>query len=525
MALEDFESTESLLSLFQYQGMLTLPQIRELMDLPPEESDKALRRRLKKYLMGPSDEVPQALVSDTLRIKRPWVDTKGASTNLYLLTDVGAATLQKITSRGMEPPNPNSKPKNKQHALALTDIAIYIKKNIGDCLVNRSVIFKTEEENNNDVTNTRPDIQFWYTREKFIQFVEFEHTREQNKEILANILYGRMERWQKLFSSDNFIKGGYSKNIMVLFFLDKNDDWTLFLWQRLLHKLLSEGTNGQPLSFNLYWKDFRDFWDKPTLKVEDYLPLLPKSDPEQERKDLENELYFKERGAELLEPLEEGEGERSTDRYLAKNKQDLITLQNYTARQTFLFNQIRRLYQISQDEQLPKAGLAGSSIPWLSIGLLRQWIEQPQMNKLRNRLIDKLNEIDKGYARSLNTASDLVNRMMWDSFFSFFNIAPGGIVEFNSAPRSADDKKNPGDLIVPVVEFSEWEGIFKSERQADETAKAIEWMVKIILKFTGEMGLMKNAKSYMSILKESVTSDFEPPAPKRPGRPPKKPSQ
>ncbi len=284
MALEKTQ-IETILKLFEHQGMLTIQQA--LILYPENISDSSLRRYLKK-LAVPTDDRPRAFLCQS-SISRPWASPTGAPESYYYLTDAGADEYTKISGKRLDPPNPQAQPKSIQHALALVDIAITIRDKNAVCVCNRFVNIKDDEEHNELLGDqpviegkpkkyTKPDIQFNYIgNPDFVQFIEFEHSRKPKQ--LLDILVARMNRWQDLLTSED--GKHYSKNIMVLFFLDPDDQEnrvSLSIWMRALYRFI-ELRNGEVPVFKIYHKDFRSYFNSPTLSIIDYVLMEAREYP------------------------------------------------------------------------------------------------------------------------------------------------------------------------------------------------------------------------------------------------------
>ena len=153
-----------------------------------------------------------------------------------------------------------------------------------------------------------------------------------------------------------------------------------------------------------------------------------------------------------------------------------------------------------------RAGYSASAIPWLSIELLRQWLEQPQLSDLHERLITGLAEVKAGYTRGISAASDILDRVVWEYMLSFFNFAPGGPLDFRSTYGNEQENKHKTRGLIPVTTIKSipWDGVC-DEEEAHKIEDAINWMISIFIQYPGELGLRKYQKSFYSILTESLT--------------------
>jgi hypothetical protein len=522
MALEEAQ-IETILKLFEHQGMLTIQQALTL--YPENISDSSLRRCVKKMIV-PVNDHPKALLGFS-NITRPWISPTGAPEIYYYLTEAGAYEYTKLTGIRLVAPNPQAQPKSKQHALALVDIAIAIREKNGKCICNRQVNIDKGDEFEDEFINsaqpddkrnsyTRPDIQFTYVgNPDFVQFLEFEHSRKPKR--LEDILVARMNRWQDLLSSED--GNHYSKNIMVLFFLDPEDQkekTSQSIWMKALYKFI-ELRNGELPTFKIYSMDFRDFIKKPTFSIKDYVLMEASQDPETYFLRKKNEEFFNRKAKEIFEPLNSDLSNKANDEYYKEKYSVLAGMQNYTGRQEYFFMQVKKLYELSILTDKPN-GYSLASVPWVSIGLLRQWVEQPQLRTLRERLVVGLAEVHAGYLRGMSVAADILDRVMWESIFPYFNFAQGGPLGYFTNLNISIDGKEKDNRLIPVTNVSShWEGVCTTDEEAHLIENAINWMIATLIQYPGELGLTKNEKPYMSILFEPITSS----AKKKPDRRPK----
>jgi hypothetical protein len=516
MALEE-EQIETILKLFEHQGMLT---IQQAMSLYPEKiSDSSLRRSVNKMIV-PTEDHPKALLGlSSISIPRPWKKPTGAPESIYYLTEAGAYEYTKLTGIRLVAPNPQAQPKSKQHALALVDIAIAIRDKNGRCICNRQVNIDKEDEYEEEINNsthpddkknsyTRPDIQFSYIGSPdFVQFIEYEQSRKQIH--LEDILVARMNRWQDLLSSEDGTH--YSKDILVLYFLDPVDKEkrdSLSTWMKALYRFI-ELRNGELPTFKIYYKYFEEFIQKPSLSIKDYVLMEASQDPRTYFMRKDNEEFFKQKAKEIFEPLNSDLSNKTNAEYYKEKYQLLAEMQNYTGRQEYFFTQAKKLYELSILTDKPN-GYSLASVPWVSIGLLRQWVEQPQLRTLRERLVIGLAEVHAGYLRGMSIAADILDRVMWESIFSYFNFAQGGPLGYFTNLNNSIDGKEKNNRLIPVTSVSShWEGVCTNDKEARLIENAINWMIATIIQYPGELGLTKNIKPYMSILHESISSSTQ----------------
>jgi hypothetical protein len=514
MALQEVQ-IETILKLFEHQGMLTLKQALSL--YPEKITYSSLSRSLKK-LVTPTDDRPKALLGFS-SITRPWISTMGAPESYFYLTEAGAYEYTKLSGIRIVAPDPQAQTKSKQHALALVDIAIVIREKNGTCICNRQVnIDKRDEfeEEFNDSTQpedkkssyTRPDIQFNYIgTPNSVQFIEFEHSRKPKR--LQDILIARMNRWQDLLTSED--GKHYSKNIMVLFFLDPEDQEkgvSLSIWMRALYRFI-ELRNGELPVFKIYYKDFRRFFNSPTLSIKDYALMEASQDPETYFLRKKNEEFFNRKSTEVIEPLNSDLSNKANEEYYKEKFQVLVGMQNCTGRQEYFFMQVKKLYELSIVTNKPN-GYSLASVPWVSIGLLRQWVEQPQLRTLRERLVIGLAEVHTGYLRGMSIAADILDRVMWESIFPYFNLAQGGPLGYFTNLNNSIDGREKNNRLIPVTNVSShWEGVCTTDKEAHLIEDAINWMIATFIQYPGELGLTKNEKPFMSILYEPITSSTQ----------------
>jgi len=526
MALEEAQ-IETILKLFEHQGMLTIQQAISL--YPEKITYPTILRHLNKLIV-PTKEHPKALLG-LLSISippRPWKKSTGAPEAIYYLTEAGAYEYTKLTGIRLVAPDPQAQPKSKQHALALVDIAIAIRDKNGRCICNRQVNIDKgdeyeEEEINNAIypdgkknTYTRPDIQFSYIgTPDYVQFIEYEQSRKQI--FLEDILVARMNRWQDLLTSEDGTH--YSKNIMVLFFLDPVDQekrTSKSNWMKALYRFI-ELRNGELPAFKIYYKDFPEFIQKPTLSKNDYVLMEASQDPETYFLRKDNEEFFNQKAKEILEPLNSDLSNKANAEYYKEKFPVLAGMQNYTGRQEYFFMQVKELYGLSILIDKPY-GYSLASVPWVSIGLLRQWVEQPQLHTLRERLVVGLAEVHAGYLRGMSIAADILDRVMWESIFPYFNFAQGGPLGYFTNLNNSIDGKEKNNRLIPVTNVSShWEGVCTTDKEARLIEDAINWMIATFVQYPGELGLAKNEKPYMTILHESISSSTQ----KKPVRQPK----
>ena len=492
---------ETLLKLFEHQGMATLNQALRLCQ--ESVGKKSLNRQLNKLTLPSKDQFVPLLY--TGRITRPWLlEGAGPPEVYYCLTKTGNAKLNKFVPKEEERkcPDPQALEKSRQHSLALVDIAIIIQEKNGQSIVNRSPEYKNEEdENKNKEKQLRPDIQYFYGGEagkKFNQFIEFEHTRKQGN--LDNIIFTRMKKWQDFLLTKG--KDSFSKNILVLFYLDDNDTKTLRVWIKAYYMLIQE-SGGVP-AINIYFQYFKDFFDSPNLSAKDHALLEACADPEGLEIQLKHAQDLQEMANKILKPLYINLADQSTQSYFDAKGELLVAIQRSSARQEFFIDQVCKLHEKSMVEY--RVGYSASAIPWLSIELLRQWFEQPQLRDLHERLIIGLAEVKVGYTRGISAASDILDRVVWEYMLSFFNFAPGGPLDFRSTYGNEQENKHKTRGLIPVttIKTIPWDGVC-DEEEAHKIEDAINWMISILIQYPGELGLRKYQKSFYSILTESLT--------------------
>jgi hypothetical protein len=171
--------------------------------------------------------------------------------------------------------------------------------------------------------------------------------------------------------------------------------------------------------------------------------------------------------------------------------------------------QVKKLYELSILTDKPN-GYSLASVPWVSIGLLRQWVEQPQLRTLRERLVVGLAEVHAGYLRGMSVAADILDRVMWESIFPYFNFAQGGPLGYFTNLNISIDGKEKDNRLIPVTNVSShWEGVCTTDEEARLIENAINWMIATLIQYPGELGLTKNEKPYMSILFEPITSSAQ----------------
>lgn len=493
-------SNETILDALQYQGFITISQGEEYFfgEKSPANNrtaNSSLDRLTRTTITRPKVWLMRGTSS------RPWQNKgTGRPEAYYMLTNEGAKELLRITGVEITPSSNSIGEKSKQHALALVDIAIALRKKGAVCKCNRQVNIKGNE--NKPDTHIRPDIQYYFSdNPNKIQFIEYEHARGQKE--LEKIIFGRMEKWAAFLTSPE--GENYSKNILVLFWFGKGetDPHTYEVWMKALYKLKSEKySDGLP--FTIYFKDFGEWIEAPTTDINEFTCLVPAEDPKQKMAEMQREALIKSAAVHCFTDLHEKSAIEKVGLYKEDKLNLFIKMQNTPARQKYFFNMVLKLHQIILSTT-QKEGYGKAAIPWPAIGMVGYWLGLPEMAPLRESLSIAITEVQTSFKIGTNQASEAMERMVWNTLFRFFNFAKGGPLSFHAEVGFTDQKTDHANGVFPCTKI-EKKGIFEEETDAQNIASAIDWLVALLINYQSELCLLKENKQtyFHSILTDSM---------------------
>ena len=401
------------------------------------------------------------------------------------------------------------------HSLGLVEIALKCKELGYSCVVNRQVNI-LEESNEAPRTFLKPDVQIYSADPtEPIRFIEYEQDRMLGN--LYEILKKRMERWQLLFESPGYEH--YSKDILVLFWFgekilieqnketkeitkiepvittEQKSEYALALdiWMQALfdyEKELAGGDKPSKRNYRIFYRRFIDFLIKPSVITDDYTLLVPSDNPQSTRLHLERDRILQKTANEILCPLDEEQSTGVLADCENQHKELWIKLLNASNRQEFFFSQAKKLYQLSNAYQL--TGYAAAAIPQPSIYLVRHWIEQDQLSDLRDELITALITTHAAATKGQQTGAMMLEKMVWDVLFRYFNFASGGPITFRVTLTNTESVDRCYDLAPDTRIETPWVGVIETSAEAKETEQAINWLISTFLHYQKELGLTKD---------------------------------
>jgi len=440
-------------------------------------------------------------------LPRPWIN----SHNYFaaFLTDLGAAVLNERNGTRIIAPSQATQQKNLVHGLGLVDIAVELRHmGLEFDLERRIDIDRAENE------FIRPDILCRLPNGQR-QLIEFEQTRSEQE--LRSRLLGRLRRWQQLFSGSEM--PGISRDVIVLFAFTTSkkdpDRHTTSIWSEMLHRLMDE--LGAPLAFTVWSMPLGEFLGNPTLELIRYKQLLPSLHPDADALAAERERFFARQLESILPAGKVTLTKQATQDYFQEYRWRLATMQSESSLIKQFLDVCDHLYAMAFSG--PEETRRNGSVPWLGIGVLRFWLEQPLLAKFRLDLIDTLESFRSSYGRGLYSAADALERLVWGVLLRQFGIGKNGPVSFYAQVGSSEKDKDRRSGLIPVFAISSpWSGVREDQDQADVTANALTWLVQMLLDYPTELGMTKENKkaqssAYMDQGRKPKESDDSPPEP------------
>lgn len=471
---------DEFINLIGKRGIMSLRQIAEWMGLNTT-------RGVDRYLSRMADKENPLIVGRN--IPRPWAG-RGAQT-AYILTSFGAEYYNKLNGTDITAPDAGSLAASFSHSLGVIDIGFALKKIGAPSFFESRVVI--DHQTNEFI---RPDVSYQLNSDDSLRIIEFEQSRDYKN--LNNLLLKRLFRWQKAI-----IEGVIHSDIIVLFSLVKNDKWMISAWMKALNAFVQK--NGEEPFFTIWYMGMKDFLANPTLDTRSFKCLPHSIDPESFLLSAERERFFAQRESEMFSPESMDKALLDTQTFWRLSWTRLLALQKREAARRSLLDACDLLYEKSRTDDLGDTG--AGSIPWLSIGLIRFWLERPPYKELRVGLIDVLKEYKSAYGRGAGVAADYLEKAIWESLLYKFNIGRDGPLSFRTKlPDDTVKKKNhPG--ILPVFEIiAPWAGR-DAQEDADWSARSLEWLVNMLIQYPVELGLTKeNRKPQSSVALESPSS-------------------
>lgn len=463
-------SDEEILSTFKFQGMATTAQIAELLKINYQTAT-----RLTKNIW-----LRENRLFNRTTTRRPWnVGEKknGAPEVLYYLNEDGARVVSDLTGDKLIAPSMVNK-KNVLHALALVDIVNMCIKLGGTVRVNRRIYSEKDD------TYIRPDIEFTPKSDKKY-FIELEQSRV--KLGLENKILDRMRRWQQILTEEPGSRE-YFTEIFVLFNLEETDSYTLEIWARAYESLYKE-LNTTP-AFIVWYRPFPEFYSAPSFQLNDYTRLMM-GDAHLSR--VLNEQTSKDTKALLAQPEFDQEAiDIRLENFFLTNKDYLHQMQMNNEPQKFFFSEVLSLFRMATTFDSGYTGFSRSALPYLGIGLVRTWLESPDLIDLRSLLIDALSSVQSSYTRGLNAAAAALERMIWNVLLRYFGFDRNGPLICGVQIGSNDQRKERSNDLIPYVLISTpWEGVCNDVDAGKEMELALTWFIDLLFRYTTELGLEK----------------------------------
>jgi hypothetical protein len=471
-------SDEEILSTFKFQGMATTHQIAELLNINYQTAT-----RLTKNIW-----LRETRLFNRTTARRPWnVGEKknGAPEVLYYLNEDGARVVSELTGDKLIAPSMVNK-KNVVHALALVDIVNICLKMGGTVRVNRR-IYSDEDD-----TYIRPDIELSPKSDRKY-FIELEQSRV--KLGLENKILDRMRRWQKILTEEPG-SGEYFNEIFVLFNLEESDNYTLAMWAKAYESLYKEINT--PPAFIVWYKPFPDFYTAPSFHLNDYT-RLQMGDVHLSR--VLSEQTVKDTKALLAQPKFDREAiDIRLKNYFLTNKNFLHQMRMNNGPQEFFFSEVLSLHKMATTFDDEYRGFSRSALPYLGIGLVRTWLESPDLIDLRTFLIEALSSVQSSYTRGLNAAAAALERMIWNVLLRYFGFDRNGPLNCGVQIGSNEQGKERSNDLIPFVSISiPWEGVCNDVATGKEMELALTWFIDLLFRYTTELGLEKPRRKRHSI--------------------------
>ena len=497
MAKNEAIKFEDLISIFQYQGVITIKQAHFLLNCNTDKrvAENTVRDTLNRYC-GKNARFGNAIFWSGNAPKRTWIKENGRSAgareNMYSLREEGSALLYQYEGIDKKPPN-DKNDKNILHALALVDIAAVCVSMKLPCQINRQVNYipkeqavEKPEEKKVGQKYIRPDIQLHNPNSQKTTFIEYEQTRRGID--LFHMVVERMARWEEVFTGPE--ADTLCKEIIVLFGLDDDDNFTIETWMRALS--VFEKRINHHAHFSLYQRDFKEFIEHPSFDVstDKYKRIEASDEPEQTLEQLENQERTLQAAEQICSALDGRASSLLIDSYAKESHALFEALQNASNRQTFFFSQVQKLHALSHD--IERTGYAEASKPWAGILLIQKWLEQSQLSKLRADLAESITTIYALSKKNQQSAAMAYEQMVWDVLLKFFNFASGGPLHFRVTACSAESMDRVYDLVPDIEISTPWNGVFEDKNEAEQCKEAIDWFITMIVRYQSEIGLLKS---------------------------------
>ena len=477
---------DEILELVGMQGVATATQVQQWYGA---KKDAGIRIRMKN--MSKADNP----VLTHRNLPLPWHNSKPIAA--AFLTDIGADVLNERHGTSIIAPSPATQLKNFVHGLGLVDIAIALKK--------MGIPFDLERRVDIDGADgefIRPDVLCRVKDSRYL--IEFEQTRSEQE--LSERLLGRLRRWQKIFKSPGAQYADVSSDVIVLFALkEMGDNYTATKWSESLYTLSQE--LGQPPAFSVWTMPLKDFLDNPTLDLRHFRLLPPSAHPDADALAAERERFFASQVAGLLSPADMLLAREAAHLFCQEYRGRLSQLQLTTLERRRFLDDCDAFYRMAYSAQ--DSAYHNGSVPWIGIGVLRYWIEQPVFADFRIRLIDALEKLKSSYGRGLNSAADTLERLVWDTLLRQFGIGRDGPLSFYAQIGTTEKDKDRRNGLVPVFNISvPWAGIREDQEQAELTIQSLTWFVMMLVEYSVELGLTKaNKKAQSSVVLNNRNRD------------------
>lgn len=452
-------------------GMCGVMSLDQMMEWQGTKSKRGIEDRLKALAQANNPPI----VGRT--IPRPWISPHKRSS--FILTSFGADIYNRLNNTNIVAPDENTLIANYIHSLGLVDIGFALKKLGMPCAFESRVII-------DDQTSEfiRPDVSFQLANNER-HVIELERSRSTSG--LQDRLLGRLLRWQKAV-----LNAKIAPDIFVLFSLDKNDNWMMSAWLESLNAFVQK-TGEQP-AFTVWFLDFKEFLDRPTLDVRRFNKMPVSVHPASFLLAAERERYFAELDAKKFSPDALSNSLALTHEFWKYHWLDLLAVQKSDLVRRAFLDSCDDLYQKNLLIRQHHGDTYNGSIPWLAIETLRFWLEQPIFKSFRAGLIDALREYKSAYNRGVSVAADYLEKIVWESLLYKFEIGRDGPLYFRTRlPDSNTRQKNLPDVIPSFELVAPWAGR-DTQEAADQTARALEWLVNMLVLYPAELGLIRENK-------------------------------
>ena len=475
-SMKPAEKDRAILEFVGLQGVATSAQGQQWFGLRYE---KPIRDRMTKMSSGNNPLLTHR------NLPRPWASRYRVYS--AFLTDAGAAVLNETNGTSILAPSQATQEKNFVHGLGIVDIALALKQMGLSCDMERRMDIPDDD----DGGFIRPDILCHLDGSHML--IEFEQTRSEQK--LSERLLGRLRRWQEIFTSP--VMRDVLPDVIVLFAMKESEDrYTTSTWSKVLYELSQE--LGGPPAFSVWSMSIADFLKNPTLDLRRYKRLVPSLYPDSDALADERERFFRAQAVSVpslpgLQKAWQAAGSYHLD-YRGRLTEMQLTI---SVRKAFLDCCDDLFSMVISGPESSRWNNGG--VPWIGIGVLRYWIEQPVFADFRIRLIDALEKFKSSYGRGLNSAADALERLVWDTLLRQFGIGRDGPLSFYAQIGTTEKDKDRRSGLVPVFIISApWAGIRENQDEADTTVQSLTWLVTMLMEYSVELGLTKDNKKAQS---------------------------